>query len=59
MENLDLLGGKPNQLLTEEPKVFTTNGIRKFQGSGGNHTFTFTKNNDEYIIDMNVLGKDS
>ena len=48
---------KPNQLLTEEPKVFTTNGIRKFQGSGGNHTFTFTENNDEYIIDMNVLGK--
>ena len=47
----------PSQLLIDEPQVFATNGIREFQGSGGNHTYTFTENNDEFIIDMNVLGK--
>lgn len=39
-----------------EPDLLIENGVLEFQGSGGNHTITFTNNNYTYIISIIEIG---
>ncbi|MDR0321352.1 MAG: hypothetical protein LBI28_07595 [Treponema sp.] len=41
----------------EPPDIIITNGERTFDGSGGNHYYVFTDNNNQYILFVDVLSR--
>ena len=47
------IGNKRN----EKPDLILFNGKKEFQGSGGNHSYTFSNGQYLYKCDVNILGK--
>lgn len=47
-----------NSKMSDKPDLILKNGVLDFQGSGGNHDYTFTNKEYKYVCDIIVLGKD-
>jgi hypothetical protein len=43
---------------SRKPSKVFLNGIVAYEGSGGNHHYTFIKSEYKYVIDVNILGYD-
>lgn len=50
---------KINEKESSKPDVVLTNGQVEYQGSGGNHVFTFSNNNYVYKVYRNIIGADA
>lgn len=47
-----------NKSPSETPSLILYGGVRKFEGSGGNHSYIFTNGKHSYHCSVNVLGAD-
>lgn len=43
----------------ERPDIILSNGSLKYEGSGGNHTITFTRENYTYRVYRNIIGEEN
>ena len=42
-----------------EPDIIIENGVKKYEGSGGNHSITFQKNDVRYVVNIFLLGAEA
>lgn len=57
-DNYRYVSWKMNGNESSKPDIILTNGVKDYEGNGGNHVITFTTKNYSYKIYRNIIGTD-